>query len=802
MYCMKCGRQMPDAAKFCTGCGAPMYKEVPAPQPTPEAGSPQSEETAADRPKKSRKGLVAAITVLLILAAAGGGAAWYFLGVHGISQPETVQAAPTGTPASDGEAAGTEASPTAAAATPAPTETPPPAFGNLDRGQSGEYEMSYAARVDGVILSVPNSTGSALDHLEAATEDGEGGLTISSSTLPGDYHSLVAYRGGVAAIEWGVTSSIVWIDPHTMEKTVLYDPGQEVYLGSALCVWDGDLYFSQLSGEERQFCRLDRASGGASVVFSLWEDAELESVTDRGVYLGVWDSELSAYQIRLYDMSGNMLNNYADAASVYGVDSPSVFLRETEAGVYLLFRSGDGGSPVILREDPAGTLTNISEALAKQGVFPAGENARFMDDDSSGELYILCPEDGSGATGIYRVDEADLSAQRAAGLQIDVESGSYMMSELYAVDRDRFLVRTYDLFSSEWTWQFVTNSSETSAASAASDAAEAVSPTPRPRGAVYGGSGLAWSDAARVGDVVMTTVTDISDSANIHSCLDVQRLNEDGTWSPIAVVDGAFTSLIPWNGVICGQNFDDGVSITAVDPDTMVKKVLYALPDGQYLPGPLGVGNGCLYFSIGNDNESYVCHMEPDGTMVRDFPLARNGDAKEFLEAATDSGLFISSWDQDSQYHTLRLAGFDGQTRMEFSTEIGTDFLAETDLRVYTTLSDEAGNYRVMGQDKQTGEVVDVTAALAAQGLDFSGPPPSWDVGNGTLYLLMPETSTTACFVYKVDEQTLQAEDLLQNSIRGGEGTYWTASLYVVTEERVIIRHENQDTFGTILSYY
>lgn len=88
MFCPKCGKQLADTAKFCTGCGAALKpSSPPAPQPTPPVADPQppqvpSEPAApvaqapAGTPKKKLKPVVllsiAAAVVLVVIAGVFG----------------------------------------------------------------------------------------------------------------------------------------------------------------------------------------------------------------------------------------------------------------------------------------------------------------------------------------------------------------------------------------------------------------------------------------------------------------------------------------------------------------------------------------------------------------------------------------------------------------------------------------------------------------------------------------------------------------------------------------------------------
>lgn len=97
MFCMKCGGQLDDGAKFCTKCGTPVQQNGEMPQaaqprveipvfPPPElAGSVQ---LGADGPAKTKergssKALTAVLVILLVLLIAGlGGGAYYFIGSY------------------------------------------------------------------------------------------------------------------------------------------------------------------------------------------------------------------------------------------------------------------------------------------------------------------------------------------------------------------------------------------------------------------------------------------------------------------------------------------------------------------------------------------------------------------------------------------------------------------------------------------------------------------------------------------------------------------------------------------------
>lgn len=59
MFCRICGKELPQDARFCSGCGAPADASVPTPSPTGDA-----------RPKDPLKWVIAGIVVLMIIVAA------------------------------------------------------------------------------------------------------------------------------------------------------------------------------------------------------------------------------------------------------------------------------------------------------------------------------------------------------------------------------------------------------------------------------------------------------------------------------------------------------------------------------------------------------------------------------------------------------------------------------------------------------------------------------------------------------------------------------------------------------------
>ncbi len=66
MFCKQCGKQVPDGAKFCRYCGAPMAQAQPAAPETQQGGSEDIAQPVKKNPKKSRVW----IPIVIIIAAA------------------------------------------------------------------------------------------------------------------------------------------------------------------------------------------------------------------------------------------------------------------------------------------------------------------------------------------------------------------------------------------------------------------------------------------------------------------------------------------------------------------------------------------------------------------------------------------------------------------------------------------------------------------------------------------------------------------------------------------------------------
>lgn len=81
MFCPKCGKQLPDGAKFCTGCGSPVSQPQTPPAPTPTSGG------------KRNTGLIVAIVALVIALLLALAAAAFFL-LRGNSAPNVVETQP------------------------------------------------------------------------------------------------------------------------------------------------------------------------------------------------------------------------------------------------------------------------------------------------------------------------------------------------------------------------------------------------------------------------------------------------------------------------------------------------------------------------------------------------------------------------------------------------------------------------------------------------------------------------------------------------------------------------------------
>ncbi len=77
MFCNQCGKQLPDEARFCTGCGA---RTALAPAPEPPKPIPPEPKPAPEAPKKKKKGLLITLLILIPLALAIiGVGVWHIL---------------------------------------------------------------------------------------------------------------------------------------------------------------------------------------------------------------------------------------------------------------------------------------------------------------------------------------------------------------------------------------------------------------------------------------------------------------------------------------------------------------------------------------------------------------------------------------------------------------------------------------------------------------------------------------------------------------------------------------------------
>ena len=65
MYCQKCGKEIPDGAKFCTSCGAPT--QAPVFQPVPEPAPAPGPQPAHQKKKKRSAGKIILGVILLFI---------------------------------------------------------------------------------------------------------------------------------------------------------------------------------------------------------------------------------------------------------------------------------------------------------------------------------------------------------------------------------------------------------------------------------------------------------------------------------------------------------------------------------------------------------------------------------------------------------------------------------------------------------------------------------------------------------------------------------------------------------------
>lgn len=452
MFCTNCGKQIPDQAVFCPFCGQTLTQAAPAaPQTAPADAQAQD---GPKKRKKSRAPLVIAMILAVILAAAGGVAAWYFLGRNAIVPGWSPSAAPSAQTQTAVPSTDEAAPPTDAAALPAPTDegTPAPVpetvagWCNVD-GTNGTGYCS-AARADGELLVLTDTGEGDLQFHRVLTQE-DGTMALSEQTLHGIFSDVVPYRRGVACVEYVPEQSgtdIVWIDPHTLEKTTLCHVSETIY--SSLYVGSGQLYFVVGDGDIQYLCTVVEDSTGAYVQRLLILDNTLLGLTDRGFYAADIQAEGSS-NVTLYTYDGYVVQDFYKPETVY-IQS---FLAESANGVYLMETDFDYNQHVVFVSKADGQRTELTDALT--GIGFNGDSFMMPAWDTGDDcLYILILHADGQTAELYRLSETafvpELLLQTTAeGLPQDF-AGS---ASLYVVD-GRYCIMFQDSFYYTCHWQF------------------------------------------------------------------------------------------------------------------------------------------------------------------------------------------------------------------------------------------------------------------------------------------------------------------------------------------------------------
>lgn len=321
--------------------------------------------------------------------------------------------------------------------------------------------------------------------------------------------------------------------------------------------------------------------------------------------------------------------------------------------------------------------------------------------------------------------------------------------------------------------------------------------------------GVVGSCIARVGNVIMEAKNQgVTEQEELTGYIEVDLLDEEwGFDDPLRShhIDGYYVDLVPfagkvwcWELTVSADGSDGLYSLVHIDPATLEKTVAYIPEEGWNPGGELCVADGKLWFGMTNwdTNEAWVCHLEPRGDMLWDFPL---DDGCSYM-AATNSGLYVREWreDADSGFITsYSLYSFYGEyIGLLPQGDYSTTLLAETDDGIYMLLGDswDASLVRV---DTNSGYVVDLTDSLTAQGADLSAiGSHSCDTDNYAFYLLAEDGEGTD--LYRIDDGTLDVTHMFRDS-HDMQGQI--PSLYLLGTTHCLIEYTSlEDEGGTVTS--
>ena len=164
MFCMSCGKQQLDGAKFCTNCGAPLaapgqaaapVSASPAPATAPAPGVPT--QPAGDKKPGHGKTIGVVIACVAIIAAAA--IAIYFILFSGKAENDAqVAVTPATTEAATTEAATTDGAPATTTAVPATTSAAASEDSPVVPGETrADGDVTYTAPYYGFQFRLPGS---------------------------------------------------------------------------------------------------------------------------------------------------------------------------------------------------------------------------------------------------------------------------------------------------------------------------------------------------------------------------------------------------------------------------------------------------------------------------------------------------------------------------------------------------------------------------------------------------------------------------------------------------------------------
>lgn len=388
MFCPKCGKQLPDEARFCPICGS-VINAAPG---AAAAVSPKK------RKKKRRKApvIIALVLILALVLGAGGAVAWALLCPDG-----------------------------------------PDPWSNLR--QYGPFSGGDAALADGRILRLERDF-SYTDYWRVMEPNGREGYIPGRRLSVGDLYAIAAFGGKVYGTRYTDDHNLVRVDPELDTEDILYRSEMDLDLcgvaNDRLWFYEYDLYDTGAL----TLRSLDQNGGMDSLSLGTVQELGQLAVTESGIYIS------SEKGFSLLDFTGETVHSFA------GLDGSrhQAFLRETDKYLYLFLADDDSINARVVRADKKTYKTvDIGVPLVDSVSDPKWFLNAL--DFGNGYMYCLYMSfNGDGQAVLCRVSELG-KPQVEVLEELSLGKGDAFLGEndvsMYMLDDEHFWIRGSYSFS-------------------------------------------------------------------------------------------------------------------------------------------------------------------------------------------------------------------------------------------------------------------------------------------------------------------------------------------------------------------